>query len=379
MIYLDNAATTFPKPQAVLNSVTQAVKIYGGNPGRSGHSLSMRTSNKIYKIRDGIAQFFNATSEGVVFAFNCSHALNMAIKGVMLGGGHIICSDLEHNSVIRPIYALKSKGMIDYSIAQTDIDHEKTLTNFRRLIKPNTRAIVCTHASNVTGRIMPIKEIGALCKKRGITFIVDAAQSAGVINIDIKDMNIDILCTAGHKGLYGITGTGLMILSENVTLDTIIEGGTGSVSAELEQPSFLPDRFESGTINTVGILSLSAGINHIKRLGINNIYAKEFSFCKRIYEALKTIDSAKIYIDEFKEDKFVPIVLFNSDKYTSIQIVEKLNDRGFATRGGLHCAPLAHKTLSTQDNGAVRISPSVFNTSSEINSLIINLKRILTS
>ncbi len=217
MIYLDNAATTFPKPQNVVKSVVEAIKIYGGNPGRSGHSLSMRTSEQIFHVREAVGEFFGVSPERVVFTSNCSHALNMAIKGVMASGGHIITSTLEHNSVMRPLFAMKRKGIIDYDCAMVyEGDLEATLKSFASLIRPNTKAIVCTHASNVTGLILPVKELGELCRQAGLTFIVDGAQSAGVLPVNLQEMKIDIFCTAGHKGLYGTTGTGLMLLGSDL-------------------------------------------------------------------------------------------------------------------------------------------------------------------
>ncbi|WP_195543364.1 aminotransferase class V-fold PLP-dependent enzyme [Massiliimalia timonensis] len=377
MIYLDNAATTFPKPQNVARSVIEAVKTYGGNPGRSGHSISMRTSGKIYQVRELVGDFFGVSAEQVVFASNCSHALNMAIKGVMSSGGHVITSTLEHNSVMRPLYALKKKGIIDYDCAPVyEGDVEKTLRSFAALIRPNTKAIVCTHASNVTGLILPIKELGDLCHQAGIKLIVDGAQSAGVLPVNLPRMNIDIFCTAGHKGLYGTTGTGLMLLNGDFAMDTIMEGGTGSASAQLEQPDFLPDRFESGTINTVGILSVGAGLSHIKQIGLEKVYEHEFELCRFCYEQLASIRVVKTYHYYYEKGRYAPIVLFNVGELPSVDVVARLSARGICVRGGLHCAPTTHRVLHTEESGAVRVSPSIFNTKRDMMNLIRELKQI---
>lgn len=377
MIYLDNAATTFPKPQIVLKSVNEAVKFYGGNPGRSGHKLSLKTSQRIFSVRESTARFFHAQTENVIFTSNCTHSLNMAIKGAMQKGGHIILSQLEHNSVIRPIVALAKRGIIQYDIAPVyEGDIQQTIQSFASFIRKDTTAIVCTHASNVTGMIMPIEQLGQLCRQYGILFIVDAAQTAGVLPIDMQKMNIDILCTAGHKGLYGITGTGLMILNSNIVLDTLIEGGTGSVSIDVNQPDFLPDRYESGTINTVGILSVGAGISHIQKLTLERIYHHEFQLCLSLYEGFKQIPNIITYIHHFQKGQFVPIVLFNIEGKSSMEVVEQFSQKNWCLRGGLHCSPLIHQALGTADIGAVRVSPSIFSTQNEIYAFLKELKQI---
>lgn len=377
MIYLDNAATTYPKPQQVAVSVNNAVRIYGGNPGRSGHALSLKTSQKIFEVRQKLADFFGAEMENVIFTSNCTHALNMAIKGVLSGGGHAIISQLEHNSVIRPVHALSLTGKVEYDVARVyEGDEEQTLHSFKGLICSSTKVIVCTHASNVTGMVMPIQKLGKLCREKGILLIVDAAQTAGVLPINMKEMNIDILCTAGHKGLFGTTGTGLMILNTATRLDTLMEGGTGSVSAQLEQPEFMPDRFESGTINTVGILSMGAGLSHIQSVGIDRIYQHEFFLCNLLYSQLKTIKHIKIYCKSYEKYRYAPIVLFNFEGINSLEVVEKLSKKGFAVRGGLHCAPMAHTMLGTEETGAVRVSPQYYNTRRDIMMLAAELKQI---
>lgn len=377
MIYLDNAATTFPKPQPVAKNVLNAVRVYGGNPGRGGHPLSMKTSQAVFKTRELLSGFFGVAVENIVFTSNCTHALNMAIKGVLRDGGHVIISSMEHNSVIRPIYSLAKQGIIEYDVAPVyEGDTEKTLQSFAQLLRPNTRAIVCTHASNVTGMILPIRELGQLCRQQNITFIVDGAQSAGVLPVNLPEMGIDIFCTAGHKGLYGTTGTGLMVFNTNELPATILEGGTGSLSVDLNQPDFLPDRYESGTINTVGILSLEAGVSYIKRLGFEKIHRHEFQLCKSIYDEIHQYPNVKTYVRQYTPERFVPILLFNLEGRNSVEVVEQFSARGYCLRGGLHCSPLAHQALGTSEIGGVRISPSIFTTKNEITAFLKDFKQI---
>lgn len=374
MVYFDNAATSYPKPQSVLFAVNDAVKIYGGNPGRSGHKVSMRVSEKIFEVRKKLSDFFNTSPERVIFTLNCTHALNMAIKGVMAKGGHIVTSSLEHNSVLRPIYKMALDGKITYSVAKVSEDKEKTLKAFKNMVTPDTKAIVCTFASNVSGTLLPIKELSVFCRERGIIFIVDAAQGAGMFKIDMKD--IDILCTAGHKGLYGTTGTGLLICGGDFDIDTIIEGGTGSNSLELIHPDFLPDRFESGTLNTVGILSLGAGLDVITKKGVENIYLYEMALCMRVYNELKRMKNISLVAESFKLYEKAPIVSFNIKDIDSSRVSGLLSERGYMLRGGFHCAPLAHKQFGTDDTGAVRFSPSHFNTTKQVNAFLYEVQKI---
>lgn len=373
MIYLDNAATTFPKPKEVASAVSLAVECYGGNPGRGGHDFSMRAAEKVFMVRKKVSGFFGSdvNPASVVFTLNCTMALNIAIKGVLKKGDHVITSNLEHNAAIRPIYKLEQQGIVTYDIAKIGATTHATVQAFADLIRGNTKAIVCTYASNVSGAIMPIKEIGELCKARGIVFIVDCAQAAGVVPIDMGKENIDILCAAGHKGLYGISGTGLMIVrnsgSDEILLDTIIEGGTGSQSASLEQPTSLPDRFESGTVNTAGIFSIGAGIDYINSVGIERLFKYELAHCAKVHEALSNCPQIIVYSEAVNT---TPIVSFNVANIGSETVVAALNERGFALRGGLHCCPLAHEHYRTSDRGMVRFSPSSFTKATSVDAFI---------
>ena len=374
MIYFDNAATTFPKPERVLKSVQSGILHFGGNPGRSGHKMSMIAAEKIFSIRQNYADFFGADVENVIFTSNCTHALNLAIKGVMTSG-HAITSILEHNSVLRPLNELKRKNIISYDIANVfELDEDVTLREFESRIRPNTKAIICTHASNVTGTILPIKKLGELCKKRGLIFIVDAAQTAGVLPINMRELNINLLCLSGHKSLMGVTGTGMMVLNGIDKMETIIEGGTGSTSVDLIQPDFCPDRFESGTANTVGIMSLGAGLDFIKRQGSDKLYRHELMLCERFIGKLRAKENIVIYTENISYQKKVPVVCFNIKGATSTEIVDFLSNRGFALRGGLHCAPLTHDFLGTKEIGAVRFSPGVFNKTWEVDKLVQTIK-----
>lgn len=374
MIYFDNAATTFPKPPSVQRAVNKAVLIYGGNPGRSGHRYSLRVAEEVFKTRAQCAEFFGANIENVVFTQNCTYALNLAIKGIMADGGHIIISSLEHNSVARPAYALSGKNCT-FSIAEVDENDDVTIENFEKLITPETKAIACTIASNVTGQVLPYKKIAKLCRKYGLCYIADGAQACGVIPLEMAD-GFNFLCTAGHKGLYGTTGTGLLISDGKYPISTIVEGGTGTTSDKLEQPDFMPERLESGTLNTVGILALGAGLSYINKKTLNKIYEHENSLCNLFIKKASKIKGLRIY--RKRNCNYVPIVSFNLDYLTAEELASRLDQAGFALRGGLHCAILAHICNGTDDKGTVRFAPSSFNTEQEVIMLVNAIKKIST-
>lgn len=362
MIYFDNAATTFPKPACVLHSVQSAFQHYGANPGRSGHQLAMETSMKVYECRESVADFFGAQVDEVVFGSNCTHVLNIAIKGILKYGDHVIISDLEHNSVLRPMHTMQENGWITYDVAKIAQDDQETVASFEQHITASTKLIACTHGSNAFGIRVPIEKIGALAKKHGIYFLVDAAQTAGVLPIDMRRMQIDFLCTAGHKSLYGPSGTGLLITPHGEELSTLMEGGTGSQSADYGMPLSVPDRLECGTVNTMGILGLGAGISFIRRKGIQTIHCHEMQVGAEIYRRLSQIPGVILYTKEFSAARNLPVISFNIDGMPSEIVTEKLSNMGFALRGGLHCAPLAHKKMGTLESGTVRISIGAMNT-----------------
>lgn len=371
MINFDNSATTFPKPYSVQKAVNEAITRYGGNPGRSGHELSIKTAEAVYAVRKTAADFFGAQTENAVFTSNCTHALNLAIKGVMNGEGHVIISNLEHNSAARPVYALSKRGC-SFDIADANTSADRVAENFERMIKPQTKAIVCTLGSNVTGRITPYKMIGEICRRHNICFIADGAQACGVLDVKLSD-GINILCTAGHKSLYGPSGTGLLVSDGRFDITPLMEGGTGSTSLELAQPDFLPDSLESGTVNTMGIVGLGAGIRFVAEKGTDRIFAHESELCRLFIEGIRAIDGITVYRDR---GSYLPIVSFNAEGMTSNELASELSSRGFALRGGLHCSGLAHKAIGTAPEGTVRFSPSVFSTPMQVKLLINEIGRI---
>lgn len=375
MINFDNSATTFPKPRSVKAASATALEKYGGNPGRGGHAISLASANAVFRARENIADFFGASPENVVFTLNCTHALNLAIKGVLKPGDHVIISSFEHNSSARPVHALSRSG-VKYSIAEVFPESALTVESFRSLIRPDTKAIVCTIGSNVTGQIMPFLELGMLAEKHGLCFIADGAQACGVIPVKLSD-GINILCTAGHKALYGPTGTGLLISDGKFPITPIMEGGTGSASIELEQPDFLPDSLESGTVNTAGIIALNAGVDFVRKLTLKKIFTHETALCRQFISGISDLDSVIIYRE--RNANYLPIVLFNIKGMPSDETASALNDMGFALRGGLHCSGLAHKSLGTLPNGGVRFAPSVMNSSAEVAKLVSAVRKLAAS
>ncbi|MGN1120536.1 MAG: aminotransferase class V-fold PLP-dependent enzyme [Oscillospiraceae bacterium] len=377
MVYLDNAATTYPKPNNVYRVWQHAMSAYGANPGRSGHRLSALTSEAVYNSRARCAEFFGAQPENTVFTLNCTHALNYAIKGIAHRGCHFVCSDMEHNAVIRPINAAAKEFGGSFTLFEATENPEQTLNNAERAINSRTCAVVCTATSNVLGLRTPLKGLAKLCRRKGVLLIVDAAQGAGLLPLSLSD-GINILCTAGHKGLYGPMGTGLMLTDGSVSLNTIIEGGTGSASESIEQPDFMPDRFESGTINTAGAIALGAGVAFISRKTPAAALKHELALCKRFCSGVRPLKNIILYTDitEQNEQFYSPVVSFNVRELPSTQTAAMLSDMGFYMRGGLHCAPLAHKKLGTLETGTVRFSPCVFNTAEETDMLIRTLRTL---
>lgn len=377
MIYLDNCATTYPKPNEVRYAMHEALVRFGANSGRSGFDMSMATAEKIFECRERLAKMFGCESgENVAFTMNCTQSLNMAIKGLLRYGDHVIISNLEHNAVARPIETLARRGFISYSVANYDPDPKVTVTNFEAKITKKTSMIICMHASNVFGVVFPIHEIGETAKKNHIHFVVDAAQSAGVLPINMKEDNIDILCMPGHKGLYGPMGTGVIIVNTKDKFETIIEGGTGSVSSLLTQPDFMPDILESGTLNTPGIIGLSAGVNFVNLLGLPKIRKHEYKLISKAYDLLKQNKNTVLYGPCPSYPDIVPLLSFNYKDYSSEKTAQFLNEKGIAVRAGYHCAYTAHKAFHTEKTGTVRIAPSVFTKDEEIHQFYERLKNI---
>lgn len=367
MIYFDNAATTANKPPEVIKAVENALRNYSANPGRSGHALSIKTAEEIYRIRKKTADFFGAKeAENVVFTMNCTEALNFVIKGVLSRGDHVIISSLEHNAVLRPLV----KTGVNFDVARVDLKEDsKTIESFKKLFRPNTKLVVCTAASNVFGKILPIRAIGKLCRERGALFAVDGAQGGGVIPLDMQKDNIDFLCLAPHKGFYAPMGLGVLIAKKYIP-NTVIEGGTGTNSAQKIQPLELPERLESGTLCVPAIFGFSAGLDFVKKKGIEKIYGGEFSLIERLYKQIKDLPWIRLYTPEPTKGLYVPVLSFNYSGFSSEETAAVLDKKGIAVRAGLHCAPLAHRSLWTEDTGTVRVSVSAFNNQSEIDRLI---------
>jgi len=378
MIYLDNAATTYPKPNSVLSAVNVALRNYGANPGRAGHSMSLAAAEEVYPCRKAAADFFHAPGpECVVFTLNCTHALNYVIKGLLRPGDHVVVSCLEHNAVMRPLQKLMESGVTVTRARVFPGDNDATVDAFRSALKENTKLIVCTHASNVWGIRLPVERIAALGHIYGIPIAVDCAQSAGVLPIDMAGSGFDYLCIWGHKGLFGPMGTGMLITPNGAELPTIIEGGTGTNSLLLEQPSSMPDRMESGTQNMPGISGLRAGIEFVKSRGVQTIYQHEMSLIGHLYKRLSEIKNVKLYTAEPNAPYFAPVLSFNVGDVPSETVAQKLNARGFAVRAGLHCAPAAHDFMGTLTQGTVRVCPSAFSNLGEINNFVATLMKII--
>lgn len=375
MIYFDNAATSYPKPEEVYEAVIDTMRNYGANPGRSGHTMSLEIGRKIFKVREKLKDFINCNnSENIVFTKNATESLNLAIKGLLEKNDHVITTDIEHNSVYRPLKRLEKEKNIEISIVKS----KKGLINpldIEKEIKDNTKLVITNHISNVIGSITDIEKIGKICKKYNIYYLVDAAQSLGVYKIDVNKMNIDLLAFPGHKGLLGPSGTGGLYVKENIKLKSLLEGGTGSVSESILQPDFMPDSLESGTVNSSGIVALGAGIDYINKVGIKNIEKKEIDLSKYFVDGIKDIEGIKIYgpLDENQG----PVISINIGDLGSSEVAYILDDKyNIAVRSGLHCAPLVHKMNKTIDKGTVRFSFSYFNTFEEVDIAIKAVKEI---
>ena len=376
-VYFDNAATSYPKPPSVYDAINYNLQHVGANPGRGENALTRSANKIIFEARETIAEFFNIpNSRNIVFTSNGTEALNLALKGFLKPGDHVITSGMEHNSVVRPLNSLKNDG-VNVTIVQCDKQGKLNPDDVFKEIKENTRLIVITHASNVTGTILPVEEIGEIAKKKGIPLLVDAAQTAGTIPIDIVRNNINLLACPGHKSLLGPQGTGFLYISEELNLKPLIEGGTGSNSELSEQPDFLPDRFQSGTLNSPGIAGLKAGIEFINKKSIQTIKEHEDKLSKAFINKLKEINPVCIYGPLSMKEK-TAVVSFNINGKDSAEIATALDEKyQIMVRVGLHCSPYAHKTIGTFPDGTVRASFSIFNTIEEVDYFIDSLKKII--
>lgn len=378
-VYLDNGSTSFPKPKIVADSIYNYLTSIGGNPGRANHSNALESNRYLYMAREEICNFFNYDKiENVIFTSNITSSLNLLLNGVIKPGDHVITSSMEHNSVIRPLYNLKQLLNIDLDIVNANSIGIIDVNEIKKRIKSNTKLIVITHASNVTGSIQPIKEIGTLCKANNIFFILDSAQSAGVLDINFKELSLNALAFTGHKSLLGPQGIGGFIIDDklNKICNPLVLGGTGSLSHSLIQPDFLPDKFESGTLNIPGIIGLYEAIKFINSEGLNTIYEHNSFLREYLISEILNIPNYTISgaLDKKNGTSCVSITHSKLDISELSYILD--SDFNISNRSGLHCAPLAHKTIGTYPNGTVRLSLGYFNTLDEIKYTIDCLNKI---
>ena len=364
MIYLDNAATTFPKPKCVISELKKCLTKYCGNPGRGGHKLSIRAAEEIFSVRELVAEHFGAEgAENIVFTPNATFALNLAIKTLIQHDCHVLCSAYEHNSVIRPLNRLVRERNVEYSLFFNANEIESK-------IKENTKAIVCSIASNVTGAEQSLEYLSRISEKRNIRLIIDASQAVGHRSFNLKSTPCDAFCAPGHKGLFGIQGSGFVYLKNNRRNESFLEGGSGFESKSPQMPLFLPEAYEAGTLSTPAIVSLGAGIKYINGIGTHEIAAKLNFLTERFVELASSIKNIKIY------GYGSGIVTFNIDDIPSMQLADYLNQSNICVRGGLHCNPSAHKTMNTLDQGAVRASFSYLNSEKDVDGLTRSIKNI---
>lgn len=368
MIYLDNAATSYQKPEAVYQAVQEAMH-HMGNSGRGAHGASLDASRQIYSARELLAELFHAGDPSrVAFTANSTESLNMAVFGLFGPGDHIITTMLEHNSVLRPLYLLEEAGL-ELTILPADQNGCICYEDIEKVIRPNTKGIICTHASNLTGNMVDIGWIGRFCRKIGLLFVVDASQTAGVFDINMEEMGIDVLCFTGHKGLLGPQGTGGICVRQGVAVRPLIVGGSGVHSYSKAHPEDMPTALEAGTLNGHGIAGLYAALRYIQETGMEQIRERELSLMRQFYDGVRTIPGVTIYGD-FTGQR-APIVSLNIRDYDSGEVADELAYHyEIYTRAGAHCAPLMHRALGTESTGAVRFSMSHFNTEAEIDEAV---------
>ncbi len=379
MYYFDNAATSYPKPKEVYDELIDIMKTRGANPGRGSHTMALEASRVIYDTRCKLAKLFNIDNPlNIAFTQNATHSLNMAIKGYLKRGDHVVTTSLEHNSVLRPLYSLEEDCGLELTIVEAGRDGGLDAETILSAMRDDTRAVVMTHASNLTGTILPVKEIGEVCRKRGITLIVDASQSAGYLDIDVEEMNIDILCFTGHKSLYGPQGTGGIYVKEGIEITPLMEGGSGSHSKLKRHPREMPDLLEYGTLNAPAIGALGAGIDFITKIGLSNIRTHEEKLLKTFMDGIAGLPHIELYGKT--EGRKTPVVTMNIKGVDPAEVSQLLDEEyGIATRPGMHCAPLAHRSIGTYETGAVRFSFGYFNSLVEVAYTVNALKEIVES
>lgn len=377
MIYLDNSATSYPKPERVIEAVAECMAGWCANPGRAGHDNAMKSSQAIYQTRKTIAEFLggNCKPDEIILTSNCTEALNTGIKGFLKRGDHVITTMMEHNSVLRPLYALKKEG-IETSMLKCSAEGYPEKGSLIKALKKNTRMIICTLSSNVTGTVMPVEEIGEFAQKHGIVFMIDAAQGLGSIPFDLGSCRAQMVAGSGHKSLLGPQGTGFLYLNKDIKLRTLKEGGTGTESTNLNQPEKSPERFEAGTLNVPGAAGLNEGIRYIMSEGINNIRKRECEITGYLQDEIRKTDGVIIYGPDSCEKK-TAVIAFNIEGIDCEEAASLLNERyGIAVRSGYHCAPVAHKVIGTEKTGCIRISPGIFTTYDDILKTAAAIKEI---
>ena len=375
MIYFDNAATTLQKPDPVIQAAVCAIRSLG-NAGRGVHEATLAASRILYETREKLAAFFHAESASrIAFTSNSTEALNIAIKGTLKEGDHVITTQLEHNSVLRPLYEMEERG-VQLSIVPCDASGRIDPAELARSIRKNTKAVFCTHGSNVTGNLVDIAAIGKISRENGLLFGVDASQTAGTIPIDVQNMNIDILCFTGHKGMLGLQGTGGIYVRDGVSVRPLKTGGSGVQSYEHRHPAQMPEALEAGTPNGPGIAGLNAAVTYLLETGIDVIHTRELALMHRFYNGIRAIPGITVYGD-FSADDRCPIVSLNVSGYDSSEVSDELScTYQIATRPGAHCAPLMHEALGTVSRGAVRFSFSHYNTEKEVDFAISAMREI---
>lgn len=376
-VYLDNAATTYPKPEAVYRAMDRFAREVGGNPGRSGHHRALDSGREVLAARESLARLFRVEDPSrIIFTKNATEALNLIIMGRLREGGHAVITSLEHNSIWRPLEALAGRGNVSYTIVRCGADGSLDLAELSRSITPETRLVACTHASNVSGALLPIREIAEVSSERGVPLLVDAAQTAGRVEIYPREMGIAYLAFSGHKELFGPQGTGGLYIHPGWEVEPLNYGGTGSRSESSHQPKLLPDRYESGTLNAHGLAGLRAGAEYVLEVGVQEIRKHEGELTTLLLEGLSSIPGAVVYGPR-EWEKRVGIVSFNLGDFTSSELASLLDQEyGICVRSGLHCSPLAHRTLGTLRIGAVRASFSHLNTVEDVETLIKALREV---
>lgn len=377
-VYLDNSSTTFPKPKQVIDGMYNYMLNVGGNAGRGNYTNTLQSNRFLYEAREIVSDFFGFSSpSNVIFTNNVTTSLNMLIKGLIKQGDHVITSSMEHNSVLRPLINCKELLNINLDIIDADESGFINVSDFRSKITSATKLVVLTQASNVTGSIQNIAEVGKICKEKNVFFIVDSSQGAGVLELNINSVNANAIAFTGHKSLLGPQGIGGFIIDDklNDSCKSILHGGTGSLSYSLDQPDFLPDKFECGTHNMPGIVGLSEGIKFINSTGLKTIYEHNHYLINYLLDGLKNIKDIIIYGDSTGKN-ITTCVSINMKSLDSSELGYSLENNGIKTRCGLHCAPLAHKTIGSYPNGTVRLSVSYFNTKEEIDFTLKTLNKI---